>query len=283
MRTPSIRLIILSLTALIGASTVRAATINFNVIPAQSDVTVTIMLDTPVGADTDSDMSAVSGLITADLEAISDPFGEIHITNLSVATTEPTALNFCFVQIITCLAGVNVTSGAGDINVVMDTPGAPAQIVGGDFTQTDNDMRMLGSINVDATGLADGQIPEGPFLIDSDPLPNDLSGTIVRNGDLLTLTIDLVADGIIDDPDTGVTTEYSMTGTIVATANAPLPMAGDLDCSGTVDLDDAPLLVEALLAPGSFSGCDIARADVDANGVTNGLDVAAFVAAVLGA
>lgn len=265
----------------VAPSTARAAVINFNVVPAQSDVTVTITLDTPVGMDTDSDTSSVTGTISGVVDSPTAPFGNFQITDLSVATAEATSLNFCFFQIGSCLAGVDVTAGVGDINVVLVTPGLPAPVVAGAFNQLDNDLQVLGDIVVDATGLADGQIPEGPFILDSDPLPNDLAGTLSRAGETFTLTIDLIADGVIEDVDTGVTTNFTMTGTIVAMGQAVPNEPGDLNCSGSVDLDDAPLLVEALLTPNTFTGCDIGLADVNEDGDTNGLDVAAFVAAVL--
>ncbi|MCB9851994.1 MAG: hypothetical protein H6819_02775 [Phycisphaerales bacterium] len=283
MRLPA-NCLVVSILAMFGVgATAFGDAIDFTVDQAQSNVMVTITLDTPVGADTDSDTSSVTGMITGVVDSPTAPFGNFQITDMIVSTAESTALSFCFVPIgPACLAGVNVTSNVGGMNVVMVTPGLPAPVVAGAFTQVGNDLQLLGDINVTATGLAVGQIPEGPFVIDSDPLQNDLPGTLTRIGDTFTLTIDLDATGMIDDPDTGVMIDFTMTGTIVATGQAPVVLPGDLDCSGVVDLDDAPLLVEALLAPGSFSGCDINRADVDENGATNSLDVAAFVAAVLG-
>lgn len=283
MRSSSSGVAVFSLAILAFGSTLVGDLIDFTIVPAQSNVMVTITLDTPVGADTDSDTSSVTGTISGVVDSPTAPFGNFQVTDMLVSTAESTALSFCFVNVppVGCVAGVDVTAAAGDINVVMVTPGPPAPVVAGAFMQLDNDLQILGDINVDATGLADGQIPEGPFIIDSDPLPNDLAGTLTRSGDTYTLTIDLVANGMIDDPDTGVATDFTMTGTIVATGQLAPTLAGDLDCSGVVDLDDAPLLVEALLTPGTFSGCDIDRADVDENGVADGLDISAFVAALL--
>ena len=59
-------------------------------------------------------------------------------------------------------------------------------------------------------------------------------------------------------------------------ALAPM-VPGDLNCDGFVDEADVPLLVEALLSPGTFSGCDLARADLTGDRLTNGEDVPAFV------
>lgn len=260
----------------------RGNVVNFNVVSEQSEVSVNIILDTPLGSDTDSDTTSVTGNVTANVESPSMPFGEFQITDFTVSTAQATSLNFCFVQIISCLAGVNVTSAAGDMSAQMVLPGPPTTIMGTAFTQINNDIQLAGTINVDATGLASGQVPEGPFLINSDPLPNDLTGTLTRVGNTLTLTLDLVADGTMNDPDTGVMTDFMMSGTIVATAELNVNAPGDLNCSGSVDVADVPLFVEALLSPGTFGGCDISLADVNGDTLTDGRDIGGFVAAVLG-
>ncbi|MBN2560595.1 MAG: VCBS repeat-containing protein [Phycisphaerae bacterium] len=59
-------------------------------------------------------------------------------------------------------------------------------------------------------------------------------------------------------------------------------VVGDMDCSGVADLDDVPLFVEALIDPGSYTGCDINRGEMNGDGVVDGLDVQAFVDLVLG-
>src|SRR5262245_21141797 len=60
-----------------------------------------------------------------------------------------------------------------------------------------------------------------------------------------------------------------------------LALLGDMNCDGAVNSTDIPLFVDALLATGSFAGCDINRADMNADALINGLDAQAFVAALL--
>lgn len=264
-----------------GAVSARAAEVLFDVLPSQSDVVVSITLDTPAGGDTATDTSTMVGTITALVDTPVAPFENIQIVDLQISTGEATSLNFCFVEFIVCLAGVDVTAAPGDLTVILDVPGAPAPVVAGDFTQTDNDMALIGNINVDATGLADGQIPEGPFILDSGTIVNDLPGSIHRNGDTFVLMLDLFAEGFVDDPDTGVMTDFSMTGSIVATGELVPSQLGDLDCSGAADINDAPLMVEALLSPTAFSGCDLQRADVNEDAAIDGRDITPFLALIL--
>lgn len=256
-----------------------AAVVRFNVSQAQSSAAVDVMISTPIGNDSDNDTAALNGTILAVLENDVAPFGAIRILELDVSTAEPAMLNFCLFQIITCLAGVDVTANAGDLSIIMDAPGPQAAVMGSAFTQIDNALRIDGMINIDAIGAAEGQIPEGVFMLDADPIVGELPGTIAEAGGAYTLTLTLEAQAIIVDEEILVTTDFMMIGDIVATGQAF--QAGDLDCSGAVELDDAPLLVEALLTPSEFSGCALELADVNQDGQADGLDVAAFADAVL--
>lgn len=66
---------------------------------------------------------------------------------------------------------------------------------------------------------------------------------------------------------------------LVVTYLPPLP--GDANCDGAVTLEDVPLFVDALLDASTYTGCDIRRADVDADGIVDGRDVASLVQAIL--
>jgi len=57
---------------------------------------------------------------------------------------------------------------------------------------------------------------------------------------------------------------------------------GDLDCNNAVDLADLPHCIDALLNPGTFSGCDITRADLNSDGLIDGRDLKGFVHALTG-
>lgn len=58
-------------------------------------------------------------------------------------------------------------------------------------------------------------------------------------------------------------------------------LPGDLNCDLAVDLADVPHFVEALLATGNFTGCDVNRADMSQDGLIDGGDTRQFVAALL--
>jgi hypothetical protein len=58
-------------------------------------------------------------------------------------------------------------------------------------------------------------------------------------------------------------------------------LLGDMNCDGVVDLNDVPLYVEALLGTPDFAGCDIMRADINADTLINGLDTQPFIALLL--
>lgn len=58
-------------------------------------------------------------------------------------------------------------------------------------------------------------------------------------------------------------------------------VTGDMDCDGDVDTADVPLFIQALLDPAAFGGCDITRADLNGDSLTDGEDVQPFVASVI--
>ena len=57
---------------------------------------------------------------------------------------------------------------------------------------------------------------------------------------------------------------------------------GDLNCDNAVTVADVPHFIDALISPGSFTGCDIMRADMNADSLNDGRDTAAFAAALVG-
>lgn len=64
---------------------------------------------------------------------------------------------------------------------------------------------------------------------------------------------------------------------------SPNPCAyvkGDANCSHTVDMDDIPFFVAALI--GGYTGCDVTLADMDDSGAADGADLQPFVNSLLG-
>ena len=68
---------------------------------------------------------------------------------------------------------------------------------------------------------------------------------------------------------------------VAQSTEAAAPLIGDIDGNGLVEFADADDLVAALLDPSSLTACDANRADVNQDTFVNGLDVQAFVDALL--
>ncbi len=62
----------------------------------------------------------------------------------------------------------------------------------------------------------------------------------------------------------------------------PVFAPGDLNCDEAIDMNDLPLFVEALTAPGTFSGCDLNLADLSGDALINGQDIRLLTEALLG-
>jgi hypothetical protein len=100
----------------------------------------------------------------------------------------------------------------------MADPGDAAPVVNAEFTQTSNQLLLTGIIDLDATGLANGQIPEGPTPFNVSDAVTDLSGTVGQNGSTITITAPLDFTGSFDA--SGNTIDVTVTGTIVAVGQA---------------------------------------------------------------
>jgi hypothetical protein len=61
----------------------------------------------------------------------------------------------------------------------------------------------------------------------------------------------------------------------------PSCAVGDLNCDDQVDLADLSLLVDALIDPTVFAGCDIALADLNNDAFVNAADIRPFVCLIL--
>jgi formylglycine-generating enzyme len=57
---------------------------------------------------------------------------------------------------------------------------------------------------------------------------------------------------------------------------------GDMNCDWTVDINDVPGFVAALMGGAAYTGCDITLADLDGSGTIDGDDIQWFVSALIG-
>lgn len=263
--------------AITVAPLARAALFQLNVIPAQSTADVTVQLLTPLGNGSDSDSSPLSGFVLIETDSEMAPFGSAQILDLALNNTDAVSLSICVVDFFGCQAGVDVDAAANDIQVDLVAPGPSAVVTGGVFTQVNNAVEINGMLVVDATGLANGQVPEGDFVLNGMAIGN-MTGTIGESAGVVDLSIQINAMISETDLMTGVTTETSIASTVVATGTQVQP--GDMNCSGAVTLDDVPLFVQAMLNDPTFAGCAPGLADVNGDNSLNGNDIAALLAAL---
>ncbi|MFT5106340.1 MAG: hypothetical protein ACI9UA_001963, partial [Pseudoalteromonas tetraodonis] len=135
-------------------------------------------------------------------------------TDFDVRTAESIALNFRFAF---GFAGVNATAAPEGIRISMENPGAPAAVdAGGNFSQLQNEVRLIGTVSVEGTGLAAGAVPEGDQIFDQAGNFLDLNGTITQSGSTLTLSTPIEFAGVFDLD--GNSLGLDLTGDLVATS-----------------------------------------------------------------
>lgn len=116
--------------------------------------------------------------------------------------------------------------------------------------------------------------------ISSDALRNsaaagsELTFTVVPLGTEVRIGIDRDADGSLDRDESDSCGDP-------ADADIGPVAKGDLNADTSVDLDDAPLFADVMVDPSSATAQEICAADANGDGVTDGLDIAAFISAIL--
>ena len=98
-----------------------------------------------------------------------------------------------------------------------------------------NEVRLVGTANISATGLASGVIPDGPQTFDSPGNFIDLPGTITQAGNTLTLSSPVEFEGVFDLD--GNSVDISLSGNVVATSVVQTP---ELSAPTTVTINVQP-------------------------------------------
>ncbi len=204
----------------------------FIVDQSQSRVNFAATVSTNFGNASDNDNPTdLTGTIEVDLDPSEEPFSQIHITDLNVRNVDALSIRLRW---FLGIAGVDADAAANGFTITMDQPGQPAAVDGaGMFNQTGNSLRIVGTADIDATGLADGLIPEGPTDVDTVTTDVNFPGTITQAGSTLTLNIPLNFTGDFDLD--GNTLTLAISGTIVATSQ--VVSAGPESAPTTVTFD----------------------------------------------
>ncbi len=189
---------------------------SFLVDQSQSGIRFEAALDTPVGNDADSDSSAVSGAIIADVTPNTMPFTEIHVTTMDLALADTLNLSFSFGLLG---GGLDAFSEPDSMQLTIVQPGAPAAVADSSFTQIGNEVGIAGTLNLDASGLIGIAVQDGPQPIEVAAL-GDLRGFITQRDTTLHLALPIDLEGAFEVA--GNTVDVTVAGFIAATA-AVLP------------------------------------------------------------
>ncbi len=165
-------------------------------------------------------VTKLSGTMEVALAPKTQPFDSLHVENLDFVLVDPISLDFNYL-----IARLRANSAAGGLRFLMETPG-PATTVdaGGNFTQTGNSLRITGTVDILATGLAAGLVPDGPMPIDTVANDITLSGKITQSGATLTISGPLAFSGVFP-VDATTTLTMNVTGNYVATSQVAPPGA----------------------------------------------------------
>ena len=205
-----------------------AAAEQFVVDSTQSGVLFTAELRSPIGSDTDQDSSAVVGAITADVRPNTAPFADIHVGAMDLTLADAMSLSFGF----GLLGGLDANTDPDSVRLVLARPGAPAPVIDSLFTQPDNEVGIVGTLNLVASGLLRTAIADGPQALNVIAL-GDLSGAITQRNTTLHLTLPVAFAGMFEIA--GNTVVVTVEGLVVA--DAPILPPPQMSNVATVTLD----------------------------------------------
>ncbi len=194
----------------------------------QSGVLFTAELRSQIGSDADQDSSAVAGAITADVRPNTTPFADIHVGAMDLRLTDAMSISFGF----GILGGLDADTDPDSVRLVLARPGAPAPVIDSLFLQPDNEVGIIGTLNLDASGLLSTAIADGPQALNVIAL-GDLSGAITQRNTTLHLALPVQFEGTFEVA--GNTVAVMVEGFIAA--DAPILPPPQMSNVATVTLD----------------------------------------------
>jgi hypothetical protein len=232
----------------VAAGLAAADSVVLTIDPNQSNIDVTATLDTPVGSDTDTAFSTVSGSIEVELDDYGNPTA-ITLHDFVIVIDQDPALDFSYGFLGSASADLT------DAMAMYATPGAPAgptPVVSTEFSFPEIPTVLAGSYAYSYSFFLVGGGSGGGNLADFGSLTSPISGSIFSDGTTVSLagTLDIngtqeVIPGVADLTLVG-------TATLVATGNAPKDPgcnAADLAAPyGVLDLADIGAFVTGFLA-----------------------------------
>ena len=226
----------------------QSAELVFDIDQGASSVTINATLNTSFGSPSASDTTPVAGTITARVTPPQSPFEIAHVTDMDVVAVDAMELRFSFAgyPFIGPRLTVRTLPGgdAAALHVLMETPGPAATVVGGLFSQLDNDVRVTGtaSLSCESGGVVQCDGLGLPPTLDLNNVIEDVDLTdaqIVQGGSVITLTVPLDITQQLDDG-TGNIVDMHFQGTIVANADAPAVGGIEESAAATVTIDVHP-------------------------------------------
>ncbi len=241
--------------------------------PTASHIDVTLCATVGTTA-CDTDGSSVGGTVTLAPDCLTAPtVVSIHDFNFQLLESIDLTLDFGFLvgRLDTVATGVELSYA------LPGTPRPAVPLAGGAFVDPQVPADLADTLTYAATGgippfdlctllLASGApcsdvIDLSTVVLD----PIDLTGTLAVSGREITVTIDVDVSGLLDPTNPSLGT-LSMVGTVVARGTVPLP-----DIATFV-----AVLTGAITDPGV-----VCESDINEDGRTDGLDVAAYLDAIL--
>ncbi len=153
----------------------------------QSSLNFDMEVSLPIGTDDDNLTVSMGGMTSMFLQPDNAPFDQAQLYELDLVVVDSIELAFRFGGLIT-LGRLFVDAEPGAFNLNMSERGPTSDVTDGLFTQTANKISVLGTVNLEGTGLIAGEISDDPQEFDTET-ETDITVQTAVNDTLLTAEV----------------------------------------------------------------------------------------------
>lgn len=214
------------------------------------DMDISIIL----GSDSDNVDARIGGTASFFFQPDTAPFSEAQLYDLNLVVIDPLDLEFRYGGLIT-LGRLFVEADANAFTLNLSQRGETTEVIDGLFTQSGK-VNVLGTVQLDGTGLISGEVPDDPVDFDTET-DADLTMEVVLAGNTLTVQLPLSLEESFELSGTDVGLQVE--GSLQASGLLKQPLQSNIaTVLISVDSADDTIPVELTSFSGLVNGAGVA-------------------------
>ncbi len=194
--------------------------------PMLSTLLLNARVSTLIGSDNDETETPVGGTLQFIVEPNLPPYSDIRLVKMDLSLASAVGLEFRFGGILFAIGRLFVNADSGDIRLLLNQPGSVTSVTGDLFSQTDNEVGVLGNVQLRGTGVLADEVPDDPQVFDTETVM-DLGGRVfLADADLFTFEMPIAFTDTVELSGTDV--ELSLQGTVTGSEVLRVPRLSNI-------------------------------------------------------